>query len=199
MCGATSGQKAVGASQMSFLTDLTSQAKTEFAGFNDIINSMVSRWKPILDAGINQRGMSDSERTARQTEATEHVADVFTRAKEGTANAIAGAGGGAGRPSGAELQLNANVETAAAGEQSDLQNKIVSDYAMGRENFLSASNAMGSIAGMENPAGIAGAVTNAGNAAANTENEIAQADQAWMAPVFGAIGGAASAALTRHK
>jgi len=199
MCGASGGQKEVAGESLAFLKAMNTQATQNFAGFNDIIGSLTSKWKPILDAGINQTGFSDAERTAKMTAATEHVAGNFTRAREATANAIAASGGGNEElPSGAAAQLTANAENASAGESSQLENEITQeDYATGRQNYLAASNALSGEASLLDPSRIAGAVNDSSKVASDEQNAIVQADQAWMAPVFGAIGGAGSAAIAK--
>lgn len=191
MCGASSAQRDLSQEQLDFFKELHGQAQQNFSRFNNLVNGLTAKWQPILDAGIHQAGFSAAQKANLSTIATEHVAANYTKAREATANSIAGAGGGdAVLPSGANASLIANVENAAAGETSDLESRIEEqDAALGRENYMAASNAIAGVAGMNDPSRIAGAVDDSGRAANDTLTAIEQADNAWMAPVFGAIGG----------
>lgn len=192
--GSTSGQKAIGAEQEAFFKQLTQMTSQMYGRFTDLADRLTGSWKAVLDRGINQLGFDPSEKRAMDTAATEHVADNYTKARTAASNAIAASGGGdSTMPSGAKAELSAQIESAAAGESSDLENKIQqADYATGRQNYLDASGALSGVMSMENPVGFANAATSSGMAAENTQKDIAAADSAWMAPVFGAIGGIAS-------
>lgn len=199
MCGASEEEKQLGHEETDFFRQMKTEAGTEFAGFNNIISSLSSHWQAILDKGINQAGFDPTERAALNTTATEGVAKNFQKGKEALANRLAASGGGSAfLPSGAQAELNAGLEVAAQGESSELQEKILEeDYALGRSNYLQASSALGNIAGLEDPAHVAGAVDESGKVASDTWQAIDAANNAWMAPVFGAIGGVGAALAGR--
>lgn len=191
MCGASNDQKDLSKEQLGFFQTMKSQAQSEFSRFNSIVAGLTAKWQPILDKGINQAGFSAAQKANLSTIATEHVASNFTKAREAAANSIAAAGGGSAvLPSGANASLIAQTENAAAGETGELETRIdEQDAALGRENYLAASSALSGVASLNDPSRIAGAVDDSGRAANDTLSSIEQADNAWMGPVFGAIGG----------
>jgi hypothetical protein len=86
--------------------------------------------------------------------------------------------------------LNQQLASSAAGALSSEQLGITqANYAQGRANFGEAASALGGTAGLLNPEGMAGQATSAGNAAANTANQIAQENNSWMGAVGGVLGG----------
>lgn len=195
--GGSSGQAALSAEQADFFKQLSQETTAMYGNFQELAKGISAAWQPILDKGINQLGFDPGEKATLDTAATEHVARNFQKAKVAASNAIAGSGGGdATNPSGAKDQINAQLESSAAGESSDLENKIqTEDYQVGRQNYLDASGALSGVMGMENPAAMANATTNAGSAAERTFQDISAEDSAWMSPVLGAIGGIAGGAL----
>lgn len=197
MCGATSQQKQLEAEQADFYKQLISMTQQEYSGFTNIINSLTASVTPILQKGINQEGFDQGEKANLDTMATEGVAANFQHAKEAMSESEAARGGGnTFLPSGEVQEEQANLDIAAADQQSKEQQQILeADYATGRQNYLWAEGALSGVAQLENPEAMASVANQGGNAAATTANEIAQANDAWMAPVFGAIGGIAGAAI----
>lgn len=199
MCGASKEQKDIEKSQAAFYTTLTANYKTQFAESDAILKSLTSQFDPILKAGINQEGFSAPEKAALNTQATEGVATNYENAARAVNGQLAATGGGNEfLPSGAADALKYSVADASAKQQSAEQNQITeADYATGRQNFLSAASVLGGSTGVFNPtSGAANAATSGGSAAAQTANEISQANNSWMAPVLGAAGALGGAAIT---
>lgn len=198
MCGASKQQKEISAEQTAFYKELTQNYATAFSGQQAILKNLTDTFTPILQAGPNQEGFAGGEKAALNTQATEGVAGNYAQASKAVSERQAAESGDSFLPSGAAEEEKAQIGAEAEGQRSSEQTQITeADYATGRQNFLAASQALGGAASLENPAGMAGAATSAGSSAATTANEIAQENQAWMGPVFGALGGAAGA-VTGH-
>lgn len=200
MCGASSQQKQIEASQAAFYDTLTSEYKTVFGQNQAILGTLTKSLEPILQAGINQQGFSPEELANLNNMATNQVGQNYANAKAAVSNAQAAEGGGNTYvPSGAKQQIQAGLAQSAAQQQSGEEQQITaSNYATGRENYLSALQGLGGVAGMYNPTGYANAATGAGGAAAETANQITQANNSWMNLVAGGLGAAATAYAGHH-
>lgn len=191
MCGASQEQKQTYQAQSQFLQTLTKAYQTQFAGQQAILSELTKTFEPILAAGPSQEGFSEGEKTALNTQATEQVGQNYANLQKTLANREAASGGGdVFLPSGAASERALELGTSAANQLSGEQNTIqLNDYATGRQNFLEAANALGGVSSQMNPIGYAGATINEGNATANTADQIAAANNAWMGALGGAIGG----------
>lgn len=196
MCGASSQQKQIEASQQAFYDNLTSEAKTTFGESQGILQALTKSFQPILNAGINQKGFSDAELQNLNNQATTGTGQNYSKAAGALAKEQGAAGGGTDYiPSGAKMQQQQQLATSAAENESGIQSNILaSDYQTGRENYLEAANVLGGVAGQYNPTAFNNSATGAGSAASTTANEITQANNSWMNLVSGAIGAAGSAA-----
>lgn len=197
--GATAEQKAISAEERAFYTRMTEDYSTQFRFQRAILDSLLGPLQPIIAAGPSQRGFTAQEETAYRTQAREGTAREYSKAREAVGEALDARGGGlAYLPSGGDAQIRAQIAKAAAASESDKQLSITTaNYGIGRDNYFKAAGLLSGAAGLVNPAAFSGAATNAGNAAANTANQIQQADAAaspWNA-VAGIIGGGLSAAL----
>lgn len=196
MCGDNREQGRIYKAQADFYDTMTAQYKEVFGKQQAILDDLTAKFKPIVDAGPNQRGFSKEEHTLLDTGATEGVANNFASVKKSLGEELAARGGSDFIPSGADTQLSAGIDAVAAAERSNLQNKIeMADFAAGKENWNTAINVLSGTAGMLNPVGYSEAATGAGNSAANTANEMAKADNSMWGGVMGMIGGVAGAAV----
>jgi len=196
MCGASSQQKQIEASQAAFYDTLTSEYKTVFGESQEIMHSLTKAFTPILNAGINQEGFSRAELNNLNSQAVAGTGENYAKAAEALSKQEAAAGGGNTYiPSGASMQRREQLATSAAQNESAIESGILAnDYAQGRANYLAAAEALGGVASELNPAGFANSATGAGSAAATTANEITQANNSWMNLVGGALGAAGTAA-----
>ena len=144
--------------------------KEMFAKQNAIIDSLDAKVMPIFQAGPGQYGYTPGEDKARRNAVSEQVGSSYKMAKQSVAEqqaAVAGGGGDAFIPKGATTAQNTAVATAAAGELAKEQQGVTTaGYELGHQNFLTASNILGSSAGMVNPTGYGSQATQAGSAAA---------------------------------
>lgn len=195
MCGASSQQKQIEASQQKFYDQLTQEYGVVFGENQAILKSLTASFKPILEAGPNQRGFSTEERQNLNSQAVTGTGQNYSKAAAAL-GAVQGAEGGgtAFIPSGAKHQQQAQLAESAASNESNIESNIVSaDYATGRDNYFRAAGALGGVAGELNPVGYSNAATGAGSAAATTANQITQANNGWMNLVAGGLGAAATA------
>lgn len=195
MCGASSQQTQIEASQASFYNTLTSEYKTIFGEDQGILKQLTSSFAPILAGGINQEGFSAGELANLNSQAVTGTGRNYAAARSALA-AQQGASGGGNTyiPSGAKNEINAQLAQSAAANESGIESNILAaDYATGRSNYLAAAEGLGGVAGQLNPAGFANSATGAGNAAASTADAITQANNSWMSLVGGALGAAGTA------
>lgn len=190
MCGATGAQQDIQQEQMDMMKQLSTNYETEFGEEQGILQSLTDTFQPILEAGPNQEGFSAAEKTALNSEATEGVAGNYAGARKALADTMAAQGGDAFTPAGATGENFGELNSEAAKQESAEQLQIEqADYATGRANFDEAATALESTAGLTNSTSAAGVANQGGEDAANTANQIAQANDSWIAPVLGAVGG----------
>lgn len=196
MCGATSEQKTLEASQARFYDTMTSSYNQVFGKQQGILDALTKVYQPIFDKGPSQRGYSDEESTSLHTNATESIAQNYANAKKSLNEELAARGGSDFLPTGSDVEINGMLDATAANQKASLDNKIeTADWETGRENFQAAAAGLGATAAQENPVGFSNAATGSGEAASKTANDIAQADNSVWGSVVGALGGVAGAAV----
>jgi len=197
--GATDQEKATSASQNQLFQTLQQNYSTQFANQSAVLQSLQTAFNPILSAGIGQYGFTPQEDAALRTQADSGTAAAYRSAKAAAGESLAAVGGGnTFLPSSTKAGINASIATSAAQQRAGQQLDITrSGYDLGRQNFLTASNALSGVAQLQNPLGYSGAATSAGNAAFGSEEAIQQADAAaspWST-IGGILGGAAGSFL----
>jgi hypothetical protein len=190
-CGASQEQKETYAAQSQFLKTLTSAYQTQFAGQQAILSQLTSAFEPILAGGPSQQGFSAGELAALNSQATNQVGQNYANLQKSLANREAALGGGnAFLPSGMAEERAQELGTSAAQQLGAEDNTInLQNYATGRQNFLTAATALGGVSSQLNPLGYAGTTVQQGNATAQTADQIAAANNAWMSSLGGALGG----------
>lgn len=199
MCGASSQQKQIGQQQQQFFTQMTQQASTIFGDSSKIFGDLVSSFAPIVAAGPNQEGFDAQTLAALDSQAITSGGNAYRNASTAAKEASAAVGGGnVALPSGASIGRNAAIATSsAANTANNLVNINLKSKELGRENYFAAANAL---SGAPNVFGVANSAANtaigSGQAAADTANQIAQADNAWMGAVGGILGGVAGGVVS---
>ena len=210
LCGASGGQKAAfkqaqkTSQSLSNLSELmASDAQLIFGKDQHILDSIMGALEPVVDKGANQYGFSSAEDAALRTQATANLAAAGRNTTNAVRSAVA-ANGGMNLPSGSEAAIEGSLAENEAQKQADAQLQITKEgYQTGRQNFFAAEGAAASAPGaLENPAiAASNAAVGAGNAAMGAAQENIQdqtqlndLNNAWVAPVTGAIGGAAKVA-----
>lgn len=192
MCGASEKQNAAFGNEVSVSDTLTSALKQVFGENTNIIDSIKSAMEPIVAAGANAFGFSAPEEAARRTEATDRLASAGAQESNAVRGAMASRGGGnTYLPSGSEASINAGIAEDTAQKEASAQLGITKEgYDVGRENFFRATSGLaGTTAELENPIGSLGnSAVNAAGQQMTGANEITAANNAWIAPVAGAIG-----------
>jgi hypothetical protein len=92
-------------------------------------------------------------------------------------------------PTGAQEQQQAELASSAANSEAQQKQQITqANYQQGYNEFSQAAQGLTSTAGLLNPTGYSGAATGAGNAAADTANQIASENNSWVNAALGAAG-----------
>lgn len=200
MCGPDQSQVDLESKQAAFYDEMTKQDAINYSEDQAILKQMQDVYAPILAQGPNQYGFSEGEETNLETGAGEGVARNFTAASRAVREAHAAQGGGnTYLPSGVNDQEDEELSSSAASTLSDEQRQIKqSGYDQGYRNFSQATSALEGTASLLNPNGTSTAATSAGSAAGQTAKDISDENNAWIAPLagaVGAIGGAATSAI----
>ena len=197
MCGPSSQETSVEASQQAFYDQMTKEYSTVFGENQSILQSLTKSFAPVLAGGINQQGFSPAELQTLNNQATQGTGENYKAASDALSKQQSAEGGGTSYiPTGAKMQQQEQLATSAAQNESGIESNILaSDYATGRANYLEAAGILGGVAAQDNPASFAGATTGAGSSAASTAENITASNNSWMNLVSGAIG-ATGAAFT---
>lgn len=197
-CGAAQGQKDIANQQTSAYKTMLNQAQQEFGGASGVFSDLMKTFEPVVAAGPDQEGFSQAEKSALQSSAITNAGNAYRNAKQAVGDTMAAQGGGnvGDVTGGYKTGINLSVAESAAKQTADSLNEIdQADYATGRQNYKEA------VAGMESAPGVFGTANSAenvatggGEAAANTENQIAQQDNSWVGAVTGALGNVAGIA-----
>ena len=195
MCGASDQSKDTFAQQEAFFKELRSEYKTRFGEDEALLSKLTASFEPILAKGINQEGFSQAELDNLNSQAVTGTGQNYAKAAAALGAQQGAEGGGTAYiPSGAKHQQQAQLAESAAENESGLESTIkAADYATGRENYLAAAQGLEGVSGLYNPTALAGVTNNAGEAQAQTANEITQANNSWMNLVGGALGAAGNA------
>jgi len=196
MCGPSAQEQSITDEQRQFYQQLHDQYSSVFGANQNILGALTNSFTPLLKAGPSQEGMAPAERTALETQNTEHVATDYAQAQRATAQALAGRGGGnTFLPSSATNNiLAANANAAAASRAQGQQNITMQNYALGRQNWQTAADVLGRTAAQYDPTGYSGQATSAGSQAMSSANAMAQQSFAPWGAAFSALGGIAGQA-----
>lgn len=197
MClgSASSGETSAANTQSQLAASLNSSFQQTFGENQEILSNLTNALTPIVAAGPGQQGFTPSELSSMNTTAMDTTAAAYKNAATAAAEKGASANGVA-LPSGAQEQVQAGIATGAAQQEASELNSInEANYATGRQNFFNAENALGSVAGEENPTGYAGEATSAAGNAFGEESQINQQNSAWEGDVLGTLGGLGTTAL----
>ncbi len=205
VCGATKGQKDAAAQEASIASTMNADFNQVFSGNQNILKNLTDTLTPIVEAGPGQYGYSAAEDSALRTQATATNAAASQQATNAVRSAEAARGGGNTYiPSGGEAEIEGALAQTEAQKQADAQLGITEKgYETGRQNFIGATGELASAPGqLENPATAAGsAAEGAAATSMQGQTDVANANNAWIAPVagmIGAVGGAATGAVTSH-
>jgi hypothetical protein len=191
MCGSTAQQNQIEGGQQSVFNTMNTEAQSVFGQNSALYNNLVSGMEHIFNAGPSQEGFSAPEKAALDTEATSGVTANYERAATAVGEQNAGAGGGnLDIPSGQTAAERGEIASEAAGQESGEEQQITeADYAQGEQNYNASVSGLLNAGEVFNPSeSLLGEATGAGTAAANTANQIAQANEAPFQAVVGALG-----------
>lgn len=199
-CGATRGQKTAAAQEASVAGSLNTDFQKIFGDNSNILKSISGALTPVVDAGPSQYGFSNAEDAALRTQGTAENASAARNATNAVRSSMAARGGGnTYMPTGSEAAIEGQLAESQAEKQADTQLGITEKgYDVGRQNFFQSTQDLAQAPGaLENPEISAGtAAEGAARTSMEGQTDIANANNAWMAPVGGLIGSLGSAALT---
>lgn len=190
---ATQAEKDLAAKQAAFYDVMTRDYATKFADQKAIQDSLTAAFKPIIEAGPDQYGLSRGADTALRTSARDATTAAYEHAARATGSALAARGGDTFLPSGVDEQIRSQVATEAAREGARKQTDITRyGFDVGRTNFFNAASVLGGNAAQMNPTGFAGEATGAGSAAFKSAQAIQSQGGGFMRWLGGVAGGAIS-------
>lgn len=190
---ASQAQKDLADKQAAFYDVMTRDYATKFADQKAIQDSLTAAFKPIIEAGPDQYGLSRGADTALRTSARDATTAAYEHAQRATGSALAARGGDTFLPSGVEEQIRSQVATEAAREGARKQTDITRyGFDVGRTNFFNAASVLGGNAVQMNPTGFAGEATGAGSAAFKSAESISKQGGGFMRWLGGIAGGAIS-------
>jgi hypothetical protein len=201
MCGASSSQNEIAQQQQQNFQTLQNQAGQVFGQSSQIFNQLNSAFSPILAAGPGQPGYTPAELSNLQSQAVTQGGIATRNAEQAAGERSAAQGGGtAVLPSGATLDMNANIaEAGAANTANSLAQINLNNAALGRQNWMQAAGVLAgapSVYGEANSFNAGG--TGAGQAAMGGASTVQQANQEGINDALGVVeagAGVASAAL----
>lgn len=194
LCGASSQQNQVEASQQQFMNQMMAQSQQVFGQSSQVFNQLVSTFSPIVAAGPSQQGFSPQELSNLNSQAITQTGQSYKNAKEAVGEAQAANGGGnTALPSGAQIGEDTQLASSAANQTAGELSQITqADYTQGNQNYNNAVAGLESAPGVFNAStGLDNATTNSSSAAGNTASQIAQESNSWISSVTGALGGIA--------
>jgi hypothetical protein len=196
MCGATSDEKSAEQSEKTISGQMDSSFANIFGTNSSIGASIKSAMTPIISAGLGQQGFAPAETAAEKANimdqgaadagfAANSVNEKMAQSGQTNPSAVAGVD--------AQIAQRGQQETATAENNFDVAN-----MEQGEKNFFGASAALpAEEATLENATSAAGgAADSAASAEMQGAQDIQQANDAWIAPVAGMIGGLGGAAIT---
>lgn len=204
MSGPTDQQTQLGDAQLAAYQQASQLTQQQYAHQQAIFAPMVSQFQSIFAKGPGQKGFSDEETAALNSQAVEGTAENYGNAARAVGETMAARGGGTNPlPTGADSAIQSGIATSAAQEQSRQENQInAANYGQGYNEWENAGRGLETIAAGENPLGYQRNQTGAGEAAGTTASQIASEDNSWINAAIGAVGSAAGmasgAAITKY-
>ena len=201
MCGGpTSAQTELQTEQTQFYQQQQEEAGQTYAEDQQLLKQVTAIYQPILQKGPSQQGYSTEELANLNSQAVEGTAQNYSQAAKAVNEKMAAEGGGdIALPSGAQEQLQEEVATSAAGQESQQESQILQgDYQQGYNEFVNAGNMIMGASGQLNPNAYNESANQGGSAASQTANEIGQEENSWINAAIGAAGSIGSAVVSEN-
>jgi hypothetical protein len=190
-CGAPGPQKQLANLQSQYYQTLINEAQQVFGQTSYFAQQLSNEFETIFAAGPSQQGWSPEMASAINANIVTTGAEATRSATEAAlARTSATGGGNEFVPSGAVGEEMAEIATTGAVNVASQQNQaLVQNYMQGLQNWQFAAKGLAGIPGMlATGLSPAGAATQAGEAAGQTWNQIAQESFAPWGAVIGAAG-----------
>jgi hypothetical protein len=180
--------------QSSFYDTLTKQTTDEYGNAVHVFNDLLQAFQPIVAAGPNQEGYTPAQKADLISKAVTDAGNSYRTASTAARQAQAAVGGGnMALPGGAAIGTNLAIANSAAQLEANSKQRIREDSLnLGRQNFFAAAPILSGSTDVFNPVtGMAQAANSGGQAASDTANQIAAANNSWVNATIGALGGIA--------
>lgn len=190
MSGPTQAQTQLTNEETAAYEQAQTMTAQQYGAQSAIYAQMTPQFESIFAKGPSQEGFSPEETATLNAQAVEGTAENYSSAAKAVGEKLAGEGGGTNPlPTGASTELEGEIASSAAGEESKQESEIKSaDYVAGRSNYKDAAVGLEGVATGLDPLGYEGAATSAGNSANTEANAIATEDDSWINAVIGAAG-----------
>lgn len=177
-------------SQAGFSQQLQNAFQTNNAAQQNQLNFLNNKMQASIN---NPQGYNAQTLASMRAQANDQVSAQDQNVQRSVNASQETRGGAEALPSGVSSQINAAVASQAAQAGNAAQQNITEQNAnLQNQNYWKAVQGEGSVAGMENPEGMAGEETGAANSVSNLGNEVTSS----AGPTFGSIlGGVVGAGL----
>lgn len=176
--------------QLAFDQQLQQMMQQQFGLQSAQLQYLNSVLRPMVE---NPQGLAPKDLTALRTSASDTISSQAANAKQAVQATEAAHGGGTGLESGPESQIQGQIATATAQQQSSAQNSITQYNEQVRQsNFWNAISGLSGNAALLNPTSYAGAANQGSGALANLGTAYYNTQQSgWLNAALGGLGAAA--------
>lgn len=196
MCGPTGQEKQEADQSQLYATTVQNNYKTLFGEQQGVMSNLNNIFTPIAEAGPSQTGFSGAELAAQNTQAIDTTGANYANAARSLGGQLAGRSTAAGE-TGVTQALKAGLTSSAAGQLSNEQLGITqANYAQGNQNWRTATGGLQALNSSYQTGEAGQSGTQAGTAAFNQADEIAQQEAQEDQSIAGGITSAAMTGLT---
>lgn len=176
--------------QLAFNQQLQQAFAQQFGAQTAQINFLNSILQPMAE---HPQGLSPADLTSMRTSATDTIASQTANAKQAVQAEEAATGNGTGLPSGVNAQIEGQIATAGAAQNSTAQNQITQyNEQVRQQNFWNAISGLSGTANMLNPTAYAGNANQGSSSLAGLGQAYYNTQQSgWLNAALGGLGAAA--------
>jgi hypothetical protein len=187
-CGPSQAEKEQMAVQTQMESTLMNAFNQRLQNQQETISSLNTALSNVA-AGKFPPGMDATTMATFQSRALTTTSNAYRNAAQAAGNAIAARGGGAADPSGVlsgpEAQVFGEIAAKGAAQESDLLQQLqVENFQLGREDYMGYIKGLETMADLQDPSKLAGAMTESTKAPTQLSTEMAQ-QQSQMATDIG--------------
>lgn len=197
MCGPSGASQQLAGSAQSLSSIASANYNQRFQDQSGVLQSLNNILTPMAEAGPNQKGFNDQERSVLNTAAINNSGAASKNAIQSIQGSLAGRGGDSGLMSGVDKQIEASVKSQQAGNLANAQNNIVQqDYKQGNQNWQEATAGLQALQGDYQASTFGSQAQGANQLAFGETDAIQQEKNQEQADIAGGITGLAMSAAT---